>query len=186
MTDVLAPIRVLARNLLLAGVAALVLATVLGFWLARRLVQPIRKLEETALAVASGDLSQTADIQSADEIGSLARTFDYMVGELQEMMRRQRLFIANASHELRTPLTNIKLRSEALLALDGEEPALSRRYLQEIDSEADRLGRLATVMLDLSKIDNVNQCRSETPVDIRPMMLSVARSMRMRVQRRRI
>ncbi len=182
MRDVLEPIRALALDLLLAGAAALILATVLGFWIAGRLVQPIRKLEETALAVASGDLSQTADIQSEDEIGSLARTFDYMVRELQEMMRRQRFFIANASHELRTPLTNIKLRSEALLELADEDPALTTRYLQEIDSEADRMGRLATVMLDLSRMDNSEPAPPETPVDIQPMLLSVVQSIRLRVQ----
>lgn len=182
MTDVMAPIRTLARNLLLAGLAALILATVPAIAVAHRLVQPIRRLEETALAVAGGDLSQTADIRSQDEIGSLARTFDYMVGELQEMMRRQRLFIANASHELRTPLTNIKLRSEALLALDGEEPVLTARYLREIDSEADRLARLATSLLDLSKIENRQPSGSRTPVDVQPMLLDVVRSMRMRMR----
>ncbi len=180
MRDVLAPIRALARDVVLAGAAALILATVLSFWIAGRLVQPIRKLEKTALAVASGDLSQTADIQSRDEIGSLARTFDYMVRELQEMMRRQHIFIANASHELRTPLTNIKLRSEALLSLAGEDPVLNMRYLHEIDSEADRMGRLATVMLDLSRMGNDRPAPSETPVDIRPMLLSLAESVRLR------
>ncbi|MCB0045551.1 MAG: HAMP domain-containing protein [Caldilineaceae bacterium] len=182
MSDVLAPIRGLALTLLLAGAAALALATVLGIFLARRLVRPIQRLQETALAVASGDLSQSADIDSIDEIGSLARTFDYMVSELQEMIRRQRLFIANASHELRTPLTNIKLRSEALLTLDGEDPALSKRYLHEIDSEADRLGRLAATLLDLSKIENREPPPPEAPTDIRPMLLDVARAMRMRMK----
>ena len=182
MSDVLAPIRDLALKLLLAGVAALALATVLGILLARRLVRPIRRLQETALTVASGDLSQSADINTRDEIGSLARTFDYMVSELQEMMRRQRLFIANASHELRTPLTNIKLRSEALLTLDGEDPALSKRYLHEIDSEADRLARLAATLLDLSKIENREPTPLDTSANIQPMLLDVARAMRMRMR----
>lgn len=182
MPDVLAPVRDLALTLLLAGVAALALATVLGIWLAQRLVEPIRKLEETALAVAAGDLSQSVDVQSTDEIGSLARTFDYMVGELQEMMRRQRLFIANASHELRTPLTNIKLRSEALLTLGSEDDALTKRYLREIDAEADRLGRLATTLLDLSKLDNRTPAPAASPADIQPMLMDVARAMRMRMR----
>ena len=182
MRDVIAPILTLARDLLLAGIAALILATVLGFWIAGRLVRPIRKLQETALAVAGGDLTQTADIQSEDEIGSLARTFDYMIGQLQEMMRRQHFFIANASHELRTPLTNIKLRSEALLALDGEDPDLNTRYLQEIDSEADRMARLAAVMLDLGRLDNDRPELPDTPANIRPMLETLAQSMYLRAE----
>ena len=182
MSEVRAPILALARNLLLAGAAALLLATVLSFLVAGRLVRPIRKLEESALAVAAGDLSQTVDIQSDDEVGSLARAFDHMVGELQETMRRQRFFIANASHELRTPLTNIKLRSEALLALDGEDPELNRRYLREIDGEADRLARLATVMLDLARLDYGEPARPETPADLRPMLLAAAKSMQLRME----
>jgi two-component system phosphate regulon sensor histidine kinase PhoR len=90
-------------------------------------------------------------------------------------MAQQRLFIANASHELRTPLTNIKLRSEALLGGASEDPAVAGRYLAEIDREADRLGQLASELLDLSRLEeNRALQKAMEPVDLLPLLRAVA------------
>jgi signal transduction histidine kinase len=97
------------------------------------------------------------------------------------MIEQQRLFIANASHELRTPLTNIKLRSEALLDGGLDDPAIARRYLGDIDSEADRLARLANTLLDLSRLERGTGAPPTEAVDIAPVLLAVARSARLGV-----
>ena len=88
------------------------------------------------LAIAAGDLSQRVPVETADELGALARAFNVMVGALHRTLEQQRLFVANASHELRTPVTNIKLRSEALLGPAANDPQVAQRFLAEIDSEA--------------------------------------------------
>ena len=136
-----------------AAVLALLVATGLAIWLGRQLVQPIRNLERAALAAARGDLTHTVPVTTADEIGALAAAFNYMVSEVRSLLAQQRAFVANASHELRTPLTNIKLRSEALRSLGNEDPALTARYVAEIDGEADRLARLANDLLNLAQIE---------------------------------
>ena len=98
-----------------AGLLALVVATLLGIGLSRRLARPVHRLEEAALAMAGGDLQQQVPVETPDELGELAIAFNVMAREVRESFAQQRAFVANASHELRTPLTNIKLRSEALL-----------------------------------------------------------------------
>ena len=154
---------------------ALALATLLGVAISRRLLRPVQQLQQASLRVAGGDLSHQAPVETADELGALAVAFNHMVREVREMMAQQRLFVANASHELRTPLTNIKLRSEALLGGASEDPAVAGRYLAEIDREADRLGRLASALLDLSRLEEGRAFQTAVePVDLLPLLHAVA------------
>lgn len=180
--NVVAPTRQVLINLAVAGLLAIALMILLGIWSGRRLVAPLRQLETAALAVGRGDFSQLAAVDTSDEIGALADAFNYMVEELSRLIERQRVFIANASHELRTPLTNIKLRSEALVDIIDEDPNLGRRYIREIDSEADRLGRLANTLLDLARMEGLPRPPVDSPVDITPALLSVVRAMRLRMR----
>lgn len=161
----------------LAGISllALALATLLGVAISRRLLRPVQQLQQASVRVADGDLSQQTPVETADELGALATAFNHMVQAVREMVAQQRLFVANASHELRTPLTNIKLRSEALLGGADQDPAVARRYLSEIDREADRLARLASALLDLSRLEEgrVVPAPAEA-VDLLPLLHGVA------------
>ena len=170
----------LLMSLALVGLIAFLVATALAIGLSRRLVKPVREMEQASLAIAGGDLDQRVPVETADELGALARAFNDMVEALRRMMTQQRLFVANASHELRTPLTNIKLRSEALLGQAGSDPAVARRYLLEIDREADRLARLASTLLDLSSLDEAGARLVLEPMDIIPTLRSVVETMQLR------
>ena len=182
MSEITASIWSLTLSLIVTGLLALGVATGLGVWISRRLVQPVRALEAASLAIAQGDLTRQAPAHSTDELGALARAFNLMVGELQRMIEQQRLFVANASHELRTPITNIKLRSETLLNGGKDDPAIAERYLAEIDNEADRLGRLANTLLDLSRLESADATAPSETTDLAPVLLSIARGMRIRVR----
>ena len=174
MRLVMARTRSLLLSLAALSALALLVATGLAVGLARRLVRPVQTLERAALAIAAGDLSQRVPVETADELGALARAFNTMVGALHRTLEQQRLFVANASHELRTPVTNIKLRSEALLGPAANDPQVARRFLAEIDSEADRLGRLAGALLDLSSLEKAGPRPLPDPVDILPTVRSAA------------
>lgn len=171
-------------SLALAGLVALVVAGVLGVWLGRRLIRPIRDLEKASLAIAQGDLARRVPVESPDEIGELARAFNAMAQQVQTTVEQQRQFVANASHELRTPLTNIKLRSEALVGGGGVDTDRAQRYLVEIDSEADRLGRLASSLLDLARLESAQAGRStpRQPVDLVALIKAVAHDLHMRAE----
>ena len=176
MADVTASAWSLLLRLIAAGLGALLIVTALAVGLARRLVRPVQSLERAALAVAGGDMNQQVPVTTADELGALAQAFNTMINSVRQMLEQQRLFIANASHELRTPLTNIKLRSEALL----DAPVVNRRYLAEIDREADRLGRLAAVLLDLSSLSETATRAVPELVDIMPVLREVVDIMHLR------
>ncbi len=174
-------------KLLAAGLVALIVSVILGLWISRRLVRPVNELEAAAIATAGGDFHYQIEITRSDELGALALAFNHMVNELRRMIEQQRAFVADASHELRTPLTNIKLRSEALLSYGDVEPEMTRRYLVEIDSEADRLARLATDLLDLSRLEQPRQpLRPEQSIEVRPMVRSVTEMMQLRAQQKNV
>ncbi|CAN5694799.1 hypothetical protein BH10CHL1_BH10CHL1_03780 [soil metagenome] len=188
MTYIMARVQQLLTSVIVLGVLALILVTVLGILLGRRLVSPVIAMKEAALAIASGDLERQAPIETADELGALAYAFNRMVQVLRRSMEQQREFIANASHELRTPLTNIKLRSETLLDVGEHDPALTQRYLAEIDSEADRLQRLSNTLLDLALLDEkIASKQSPTePVDLAALLRHVADIMDVRIQQAKL
>ncbi|MGE0491008.1 MAG: sensor histidine kinase [Vulcanimicrobiota bacterium] len=145
--------RSLRLRMAVVSLVTLLLALVGGVALSRRLVGPLRQLEDSALKVASGDWQAPVAVTGDDEIASLAQAFATMLTELRASVERQRRFVGDASHELRTPLTRMKLRTEALLDGGLEDEELTRRYLSELDDQIDRLASLANTLLDLTRLE---------------------------------
>ena len=156
MSDVTATARWWLFMLIAASLASLAVTVAVGVWISYKLAAPMRQLEQAALAIAQGDMTRRVPVKRADELGSLANAFNYMIDQLSRVFSQQRDFVTNASHELRTPLANIMLRVDALqrnaeyvAALNGDAV-----YLKEIGTETDRLNRLANEMLDLARLEN--------------------------------
>ena len=98
------------------GIAVLFLIGVLGYFVIRRTLGPLRKVEETAKAIANGDLDRRAPVLPENtEVGALSHSMNVMleqlqasIVELQSKETQMRRFLGDASHELRTPLTSVK------------------------------------------------------------------------------
>lgn len=143
----------MSLTLITASLAALLVALLAAVDLSRRLVRPLRHLEERANETARGNWSTPIEVAGSDELASLSRAFAHMLGELQSMLDRQRLFVSHASHELRTPLTRIKLRTEALATGALHDPEIAKRFVKELDGEVDRLTHLTDSLLDLARLE---------------------------------
>jgi signal transduction histidine kinase len=102
--------------------------------------------------VAGGDFETPIVDTGRDEVSQLANAFDDMRARLAVLDRARREFIANASHELRTPLFSLGGFVE-LLGDEAMDPAVRRDFLGEMRDQIDRLTRLATDLLDLSRLD---------------------------------
>jgi two-component system sensor histidine kinase VicK len=89
-----------------------------------------------------------------------------MAGRLQDHVDELRAFVANASHELRTPLTVVKLRAEALRDGALEDTSVAVQFLEEIESEVDRLGRMVNDLLDLSRMEAGLGSQKRSPVNM--------------------
>jgi len=145
-------IALVERRLLLAGVIALALAALAGFALARIFARRIRRLERAVDRIAGGQFDEPVVDPAADELGELATAFDDMRKRLAALERARREFIANASHELRTPIFALGGHIELLTDEDVDEQT-RHEFLEEMRLQVERLTKLATDLLDLSRLD---------------------------------
>jgi signal transduction histidine kinase len=133
-----------------SGVVAGVVALVMVRFLARGMTSPLREMAEATQAMARGDYSRRVTDSARDEVGRLARSFNQMAAELAETDRVRRDLVANVSHELRTPLTALQATLENLVdGIEAPEPGTLSTMLAQVE----RLGRLVTQLLDLSRLE---------------------------------
>ena len=119
--------------------------------LARGMTSPLREMASAARRMADGDWSQRVTDTSADEVGELARAFNGMAAELAQVDRMRRDLVANVSHELRTPISALQARLENLVdGVEDPDPELLRSMLEQTE----RLGRLVSQLLDLSRLES--------------------------------
>ncbi|MEV4012245.1 HAMP domain-containing sensor histidine kinase [Nonomuraea angiospora] len=160
---------------LLTGAVLLGVLALVGGVAIRAGLAPLRRVEETAAAIADGDLTRRVPEPAgpSTEVGRLARSLNKMLAQIEqgvaakvESEARMRRFVADVSHELRTPLFGIKGFSE-LYRMGGTEagPALAR-----IESESGRLARLVEDLLLLAGLDESDGPGLDlTPMDLRTL-----------------
>jgi signal transduction histidine kinase len=133
------------------ALVALALALVLVQLLAHGMTYPLREMVAAARGMARGDYSRRVTATSRDEVGELARAFNVMAGELEQVDRVRRDLVANASHELRTPIGALQARLENLV--DGVEEA-DHETMEGLLAQVQRLGALTEQLLDLSRLES--------------------------------
>lgn len=152
LTGVLADVRTIRRRIIVAGGIALALALLAGMIVARALSLRIRRLQESARRVARGDFDAGFPVDSGDELGQLAAALDDMQRQLQELDSARKRFIATASHELRTPIFSLGGFLELIQDEELDEET-RRQFVGQVREQVDRLGELATGLLDLSRLE---------------------------------
>jgi signal transduction histidine kinase len=168
----------------LYGLAAVALPILLltiaaSLWLGQTLIRPIKRLHASALRIADGALDERVEVKSADEIGQLAKAFNFMAGRVNVLLSAQRTFVSNAAHELRAPLMSLKLRNEALQnqPLSDEQRAV---YQAELAKEIDQMSALISQLLILARLDEARHLVDQPPGDLVAFLRDVARTWRIR------
>jgi signal transduction histidine kinase len=152
LDDALSNVNLVRRSLLIAGGISLAISWLIGYLIAWFFTRRIRRLETAAERLAGGDFETPIRDSGRDEVGQLADAFDSMRSRLAVLDRARGEFIANASHELRTPLFSLGGFVE-LLGDEDMDPEVRRDFLGEMRDQIDRLTKLATDLLDLSRLD---------------------------------
>ena len=190
----------LNRNFYIVLYSAAMLAVILiGYFVARLIINPLAKLVRTSHAIAGGDLNKRTEIESKDEIGVLASTFDQMTDHLQqrtlelektnrilEQMNQAKMrFIHVAAHELRTPLTSINGYAQ-LMQIKSQENEDLTKYSNGIQEGSSRMVEIIDNMLDVSRID-MNQLEMQlSEIEIQPVIEKVSSIFHAALQERNI
>lgn len=160
------------KQLLIAAIPSLLVALLIGLVGARRLTSRIQRLERGADLIAGGSFEQTIEAEGEDEVGQLARSFERMRQRLAQLDEARREFIANASHELRTPIFALSGSLE-LLAEEEMDEKSRQEFLVTMRDQVERLNKLATALLDLSRLDAGKLDLAPRPLALAPLAESL-------------
>ncbi len=169
-------------ELLIAGPAALILATLAGYLLAGAALLPVERMRRRAAQISAETPGERLPVpETRDEVQRLGETLNEMLGRLESALARERDFVADAGHELRTPLA--LLRTELELALrHAESEAEIREAVRRSAEEVDRLTQLADDLLLIAGSERGKLPLRLEPVPTSELLASVARRFEWRAE----
>jgi two-component system OmpR family sensor kinase len=139
---------------LLVSFSVLAAIVLLGLWIVRLGLRPLRAIEHTADAIAAGDLSQRVErAESRTEVGRLGLVLNTMLDRIEASDQRLRRFVADASHELRTPLAAVRAYAELFKRGAASRPDDLDRVMTGIGRESERMSALVEDLLLLARLD---------------------------------
>ncbi len=184
------------RLLLTTGlIGTLVLALTLAFayFVVRRALRPLTRIEDTAAAIAAGDLTQRVPVREADdEVSSLSHSLNVMLSRIESSFavreqseERMRQFVADASHELRTPLATVRGYAELYRQGAVPDPQAVGAAMERIEAESGRMSVLVEDLLTLARLDDAPESE-RVPVDLTVLAADAVADARVRAPERRI
>ncbi len=175
----------LVRYASVAGVLALIVGTLLAWFIAQHQSRPLKQINQAVTAFAGGDFEQRVEVKGNDEMAQLAASFNKMAQQLDTIDQSRKSFVANVSHELRSPMTCIQGYVQGMLdgTIGDEERA---KYLQIVLSETQRLTRLVGELLDLSRIESGKMPMEPVVFDVNELILSVLFKYEQRIEDKHI
>ena len=156
-------------NLIIVGIGVFIilLTAFTGTYFIKSIIIPVNDINETAMEIAKGDMTaRVKEVEKSDEIAQLGQSINQMAEELSQTERLKNEFISSISHELRTPLTAIRGWTETMLAADESMDATTRRGVEIIYSETERLSKMVEELLDMSRLQNGSMKLSVEQTDL--------------------
>lgn len=157
-----------AEKAAVAGIGAVLLAAVAGWFASRNITRPVMDLTRTTGQMAEGDLSARVDLDRRDEFGLLAWSFNGMAERVETTVTTLRRFVADAAHEISTPIT--ALRTNLELARATELPPDTRADIDQSLAELKRLEELTRSLLMLARLETPLVEMSCAPLDLGALM----------------
>ncbi|MGK4566979.1 HAMP domain-containing sensor histidine kinase [Flavobacterium sp. 3HN19-14] len=163
----------IVRILFFGGMFFILLAYFLGRFLAKRVINPVARITKEVKRISASNLhNRLPDSENFDEISDLTHTFNDMLDRLETSFEIQANFINNASHELKTPITTIIAEAEIMLS-KTRNPEQYQEALQNIHSQASRLGSLTESLLKLTQTGYDGQKQVQDVARIDELLMDV-------------
>lgn len=147
-------LRLARRAFYVANPLALLLASLGGYFLARKSLAPVVAMGQQCQNIGASNLNERlTELNQRNELGRLAASFNDLLARLQGSFEIQRRFMADASHELRTPVAIIRGESEVALSQDSRTAEDYRVSLGIVHDEGERLSRIVEDLFTLARAD---------------------------------
>jgi signal transduction histidine kinase len=169
---------VLRTQFFLMTLVVIVFSVIAAQLFSKRMSRPIIRLTGSAKQLAKGKMDVTFAEKSFTEIEELSSALNYATQELSKLDAYRKDLVANVSHDLKTPLTVIRLYSEMLRDLSGEDPEKRREHCELIIKEADWLTKMVNELLELSKLQEKGAPKEFAPVDLSACLTETLESFR--------
>jgi signal transduction histidine kinase len=162
----------LMTPLIRAGIIALILAFILGWFIARWITRPLQKISISAGLIGEGNYVKVP-IEGPLEVRQLGKVINDMVIRVQESIQSQKDFVANVSHEFKTPLTSIQGFAQALYDGAIDKKSDKKRAAEIILDETERLNFLVNDLLTLAKLDAGTIIMEKEPADVNQLIRNI-------------
>ncbi len=169
-----------------AGFAGLLISVLLAWLISRSVARPLQRMAGAAEAIAQGEYEQQLPLDGPEEVTRVAESFNSMSAQVAATRQAQRDFVANVSHDLKTPVTSIQGWSQALLDGTAVSPEDQAQAANIIYSEAKRMGRMVTQLLDLAKIESGQLQLNLAPLNLGDVGTAVQQNLLPRAQAHQI
>ena len=145
-------IATLERNILSVSLVLELAVIVYSLFFSKRFTQRLKRIRNSMNIIRGGDYSHKVTVGGKDELTLLGDAFNALTERLDTSETKRRQFVSDASHELKTPLASIKLLSDSILQNDMDMDTV-KEFVEDIGNEADRLNRMSSKLLSLTRIE---------------------------------
>ena len=163
----------LQRNILSITFVLEVAVILFSVFFSSRFSRRLKRIRASMHIIRNGDYTHKVNVGGRDELTLLGDEFNDLTDKLHASEGQRRQFVSDASHELKTPLASIKLLSDSILQNDMDMATI-KEFVGDIGNEAERLNRMSSKLLSLSRIESADEVESEI-VDILPTAQRVIR-----------
>lgn len=137
---------------LTVGISAVV--GIIVFFTSQIIIVPLKNILKIIQKITAGQLFQRIEVTGHNEFTELGEAVNTMTQKLEEVESSRQEFVSNVSHELKTPLSSIKVLSDSILLQEDMPTEMYREFLQDINSEIDRMANIINDLLALVKLDH--------------------------------
>lgn len=162
--DMLSDVR---RQLISLVLLLSVVIVILVVFVSQLLLNPLRNIMRVVKRMSDGHLNQRITVTGHDEFSELGDAFNDMTEQLDKVESTRQEFVSNVSHELKTPLSSVKVLSESLLFQEDVPTETYREFMQDINSEVDRMSNIIDELLALVRLE-----QTEQPLNIEPFKIN--------------
>lgn len=163
----------LSQQWLVLTVTITIIIALVVFFMSQFILVPLTNILKDIQKISAGQFHQRIELSGNNEFTQLSEAVNNMTEQLEQVDTSRQEFVSNVSHELKTPLSSIKVLSESILLQEEVPIEMYREFLQDINSEVDRMTNIINDLLALVKLDHQGAILNIKETDVNKMLQDI-------------